>query len=87
MVDAALFRKNNLNYLRPRISCSVEKMDSNKGWCGLESEQEVKSNNTNASQLKDDDLLLCSPTVRAGRALAVSNGVSLPLLESPAARE
>ena len=64
MVDAAFFRENNPNYVRPRISGLTEKKSLNDGCFSLLPENEVKSNGREPSQMKEDDLLLCSPTVR-----------------------
>ena len=64
MVDAAFFRENNPNYVRPRISGLTEKKSLDDGWFTLVPENEVKSNGREPSEMKEDDLLLCSPTVR-----------------------
>jgi len=64
MVDAAFFRENNPNYVRPRISGLTEKKSLDDGWFTLVPESEVKSNGKEPSEMKEDDLLLCSPTVR-----------------------
>lgn len=64
MVDAAFFRENNPNYVRPRISGLTEEKSLNYGWFSLVPENEVKSNGAEPSKMKEDDLLLCSPTVR-----------------------
>ena len=64
MVDAGFFRENNPNYTRPRISGLVERKSLNDGWYTFKPEQEVKSNGREPSKMMDDDLLLCSPTVR-----------------------
>ena len=64
MVDAAFFRENNPNYVRPRISGLVEKKSLSDGWFTFEPEQEVKSSGKEPSKMMDADLLLCSPTVR-----------------------
>ena len=64
MVDAAFFRESNPNYIRPRISGLVEKKSLNDGWFTFKPEQEVKSNGRKPNKMTDNDLLLCSPTVR-----------------------
>lgn len=64
MVDAAFFHENNPNYVRPRISGLTEKKLLNDRWFSLVPENEVKSNGTELSKMKEDNLLLCSPTVR-----------------------
>ena len=63
MVAAAFFRENNPNYLRLRISGLVERRSLINGWFS-EPEEEVQNNGTEANKLKEDDLLLCSSTVR-----------------------
>ena len=64
MVDAAFFRENNPNYLRPRINGLEEEKALNDGWFAYVPEPEVKSNGRELRELTDGDLLLCSPTVR-----------------------
>jgi len=64
MVDAAFFRENNPNYVRPRISGLTERKYLDDGWFTLVPENEVKSNGREPTEMKEDDLLLCSPTVR-----------------------
>lgn len=64
MVDAAFFRENNPNYVRPRISGLTEKKSLDNGWFSFVFDDEVKSNGRAPSEMKEDDLLLCSPTVR-----------------------
>jgi hypothetical protein len=63
MVDAAFFCENTPNYVRPRISGFAEKNSLNDGWFSFEPQNEVKSNGTESGKMKEDDLLLCSPTV------------------------
>lgn len=64
MVDAAFFRENNPNYVRPRINGLTEKKSLDDGWFTLVPENEVKSNGREPTKIKEDYLLLCSPTVR-----------------------
>ncbi|KAI4131516.1 MAG: hypothetical protein LQ341_006356 [Variospora aurantia] len=63
-VDAAFFRENNPNYVRPCISGLTEKKSLNDGWFTLTPENKVRSNGTEQSKMEEGDLLLCSPTVR-----------------------
>lgn len=63
MVDAAFFRENSPNYLRPRINGLEEKKALSDGWFAYSiPEPQVKSREL--PELTDGDLLLCSPTVR-----------------------
>ena len=64
MVNAAFFRKNNPNYVRPRISGLTKKKSLDDGWFTIISKNEVKNNGRDPSKMKEDDLLLCSLTVR-----------------------
>jgi len=64
MVDAAFFRENNSNYVRPRISGLIERHPLSAGWYNFEPEKLVKSNDAEPSQMNEDALLLCSSTVR-----------------------
>ena len=64
IVDAAFFRENNPNYVRPRISGLTEKRSLDDGWFSFEPENEVKNNGREPSKMTEEDLLLCSPTVR-----------------------
>lgn len=64
MVDAAFCREKNPNYVRPRISGLAEEKSLDHGWFTLVPENGVKSNGREPSNMKEDDLLLCSPTVR-----------------------
>jgi hypothetical protein len=69
MVDAAYFREANPNYARVSIEESDES-SSPPGWnifgSGDDSEESsdaVKSNGMEPSDVKGDDILICSPTV------------------------
>jgi hypothetical protein len=64
MIDAVFFRENNPNYVRSRFSGLTEKKSLDNGWFTLVSKYKVKSNDKEPSELKKDNLLLCSPTVR-----------------------
>ncbi len=64
MVDAVFFRENNPNYVRPRISGLTEKKSLNDAWFAFVPENEVKSNGREPNKMTEDDLLLCSLTVR-----------------------
>ncbi len=57
-------RENNPNYVRPRISGLTEKKSLDDGWFTLVPDNEVKNNGEEPSEMKEDELLLCSPTVR-----------------------
>jgi hypothetical protein len=70
MVDAAYFREANPNYAKASIKDSERERSSNNGWYvfGDEDDSEkssdsVKSNGMEPSEVKGDDLLICSPTV------------------------
>jgi hypothetical protein len=66
MIDAAFFRKQNPNYSRPRITEPVEPdCDGLYDISDLLSEQDdqVQSNGKRPEELKEDELLTCSPTV------------------------
>jgi len=67
MVDAAYFREANPNYARPSINepdppgiswVTFAPEDSRKG-----SSDSVRSNGMDPSEVRGDDLLICSPTV------------------------
>ena len=68
LVDATYFREENPNYERPSIKESDES-SSDSGWTLLGSDESseksasVKSNGMDPSEVKGDDLLICSPTV------------------------
>jgi len=64
MVDAAFFRENNSNYVRPRISELIERHSLSAEWYNFESEKLIKSNDAKSSQMNEDALLLCSSIVR-----------------------
>ena len=64
MIDAAFFRENNLNYVRSRINGLIEKKSLDDGWFTLVPENEVKSNGRESIKMEENDLLLCSLTVR-----------------------
>ncbi len=68
MVDAAFFRKINPNYSRPRITeaadmeptdFSLLMFDESKS----EPDHQVQSNGKGPADMKENDLLICSPTV------------------------
>jgi hypothetical protein len=70
MVDAAYFREANPNYARASIEESDSESSSLPGWTILgsdddseESPNAVKSNGMEPSDVKGDDILICSPTV------------------------
>ncbi|KAI4176459.1 MAG: hypothetical protein LQ343_000995 [Gyalolechia ehrenbergii] len=54
MVDAAFFRENNPNYVRPRISGLTKKKSLNDGWFILVPEKKVKSKSTEPMTLLGD---------------------------------
>jgi hypothetical protein len=71
MVDEAYFREANPNYAKARINESEKESSSGNGWIifGDEDDSEkasdsVKTNGMEPSEVKGDDLLICSPTVR-----------------------
>jgi CTP:phosphocholine cytidylyltransferase-like protein len=64
MVDAAFFYENNLNYIRSRISELTKKKSLNDEWFSPMPKNEIKSNDIKSSKIKEDDLLLCSLTMR-----------------------
>ena len=70
IVDAAYFREANPNYAKASVDESNKKSSSDDGWLlfGDEDDSEkptdsVKSNGIKPSEVKGDDLLICSPTV------------------------
>ncbi|KAH8759552.1 hypothetical protein F5882DRAFT_453760 [Hyaloscypha sp. PMI_1271] len=70
MVDAAYFREANPNYARASIEESDKESSSPPGWTILGSDDDsetssdvVKSNGMEPSDVKGDELLICSPTV------------------------
>jgi hypothetical protein len=64
IVNATFFRENNPNYVRPRISGLTERKYLDDGWFTIMPENEVKSNGRELTEIKEDDLLLYSLTVR-----------------------
>ncbi|CZR66033.1 uncharacterized protein PAC_15933 [Phialocephala subalpina] len=79
IVDAAYFREANPNYAKPSIDEHNKESSSNHGWLYLggdddseKSSDSVKSNGMEPSDVKGDDLLICSPTV-----LGFSLGIKL----------
>ena len=70
MVDAAYFREANPNYARASIEEPDKESSSPPGWTILGSDDDsetsfdvVKSNGMEPSDVKGDELLICSPTV------------------------
>lgn len=70
MVDAAYFREANPNYAKASINESEKERSSGNGWIILGGEDDsekssdsVKSKGIEPSEVKGDDLLICSPTV------------------------
>jgi hypothetical protein len=67
VVDAAYFREENPNYARP----SIKESDEGSGWIYIDlddvseksSSSSAKANGMDPSEVKGDDLLICSPTV------------------------
>ncbi|KAH8586089.1 P-loop containing nucleoside triphosphate hydrolase protein, partial [Bisporella sp. PMI_857] len=66
VVDAAYFREKNPNYTRP----SIKESDEDSGWIIInfdeasnKSSSSAKANGIDPSEVKGDDLLICSPTV------------------------
>jgi len=64
IVDTTFFRKNNPNYVRPRISGLTKKKSLDNGWFTLMPNNKVKNNGEELSKIKEDELLLYSLTVR-----------------------
>ena len=70
MIDAVYFPEANPNYTRPRIS-ELGKQDSTDiggitFWSDGDSanrSNQVKSNDKDPAEMKEDDLIVCSPTV------------------------
>ena len=70
MIDAMYFREANPNYNRPRINNSIKQDSSDRAWIFLGSDKpstnqsnQVKSNGKVPTEMTEDDLILCSPTV------------------------
>ncbi|KAI4176452.1 MAG: hypothetical protein LQ343_000988 [Gyalolechia ehrenbergii] len=70
MIDAVYFQEANPNYTRPRISESGKQDSTDIGgiifWSDGDSAKrsnQVKSNGKDPAEMKEDDLILCSPTV------------------------
>ena len=70
MVDAAYFREANPNYAKATVDESNKESSSSDGWILLggdddseKSSDSVKSNGMEPSEVKGDNLLICSPTV------------------------
>lgn len=68
MIDAALFRDVNPNYVGPRIDVLVRQNPSGSGWIIMGSEDisaqdRIKSNNIEPGTIVEDELLLCSSTM------------------------
>ena len=70
MVDVAYLQEANLNYTRPRINRFEHKISSNNTFILFESDDratnqsdQVKSNGKGPTDMAEDDLILCSPTV------------------------
>ena len=70
IVDAAYFQEANPNYTRPRINGSEHENSSNNTFILFESDDrstnqsdQVKSNGKDPTDMAEDDLILCSPTV------------------------
>lgn len=69
MLDAAFFRKMNPSYPRPQPDELARNKadDDNNGWFSEPSSErtldQIKDNGTEPTQLGDDDLLICCPTV------------------------
>ncbi|KAL2376051.1 hypothetical protein RJZ90_007765 [Blastomyces dermatitidis] len=74
MVDPAFFCQMNPNYTRPRINQRNHSYVDNDGITHLDvsaffdnqdqrMREQVKSNGVNPTEMKDDDLLICCPTV------------------------
>jgi hypothetical protein len=68
MVDAAYFREENPNYTRPSIKESNK--GSPSGWDMFDLDEiaemlstPAKGNRMDPSEVKGDDLLICSPTI------------------------
>ncbi|KAH8586146.1 P-loop containing nucleoside triphosphate hydrolase protein, partial [Bisporella sp. PMI_857] len=68
VVDAAYFREKNPNYTRP----SIKESDEDSGWIIInldeasdKSSSLAKANGIDPSEVKRDDLLICSPTKQA----------------------
>jgi hypothetical protein len=66
VVDAAYFREENPNYARP----SIKESDDGSGWIFIDldepsekSSSSAKGNGIDPSEVKGDDLLICSPTL------------------------
>lgn len=64
MINAIFFRKNNLNYVKSRISELIEKKSLNDEWFTLMFKNKIKSNDRKLSKIKKNDLLLYSLIVR-----------------------
>lgn len=70
MIDAVYFQEANPNHTGPRISELGERDSTDIGgisfWSGDELDNQsnqVKSNGTDPAEMKEEDLILCSPTV------------------------
>ena len=70
VLDAAFFRKMNPNYTRPQPHELVEKKKDNDGWAEMFSESSsegsldrVKGNGVETTNIEENDLLICCPTV------------------------
>jgi hypothetical protein len=66
VVDAAYFREENPNYARP----SIKESEEGSSWIFIDldevsekSSSSAKGNGMDPSEVKGDDLLICSPTV------------------------
>ena len=70
MIDASLFQKSNLNYPRLQVKKSADLNDTftiDLLWDGGSTTQsdphQVKSNGMKPSEMKDNNLLTCCPTL------------------------
>ena len=71
MIDAIFFQEANLNHTRPSINQLIKQDLSDEAWIIFESDDrstnqsdQVKSNDKDSAKMNEDDLILCSPTVR-----------------------